>query len=434
MSSTLITLNATGTPGLPALGRTLTAFKEKVVGPESTDPKYLDSFAEQLSDLDVRSPNDRCRWALAGNALKTWEGEDPKDGFRRRIDELIDEHEGEIYKGWSVRCDATTRHRWMLGSDQAYARPTVVISHLHEMILKRTMRVILRSEILKSKGFELRRCANCDLEPLTVDTDATLHYLPSRFSLDEEPRQGLPISLCGAEIEVKNSTRSATLGGVLIFDGTYYGVTVAHAFTENGQSSKEGLSGPTNVTLYDSDWAESSSEDESIDLGSAKKRDTESPTPTMSTTYSKSSHGPLACAIRSDRLLVPDDMGYCLVAEISSQNPLRHTDDSTFDDVDWALIKISNPIYHGINGVVSDDGERGWLASTSFRNYPPRGSILTATRRGTMRGLGTGSTSSIKLLGSSRSRGVWSIQTERALGTYSATNLLVDMHLQPRAP
>ena len=337
MSSTLITVNAPGTPGLSAaLGRTLTAFIEKVVGPEPTDQQYLDSFAEQLSDLD-----DRCRWALAGSALKAWEGEDPTDGLRRRIDELVDEHEGEIYKGRSVRCDATTRHCWMLGSDKAYARPTVVICHSDKAILKKTMRVILRSKILKLKGFELRGC-DCDLELLTVSTKVALvHHV-------EELGQGLPISLCGAEIEVKNPTRSATLGGVLILDGTYYGVTVAHAFMESRQSSKEKLSRPTIVRLYDSDWAELSSEDASVDHDSAKRRETKSPTP-VSTIHNERSHQPMACAIRSDRLLVPDDLGYCLVAEISSQNPLRHTDDSTYDDVDWALIKISNPIYHGMN-------------------------------------------------------------------------------------
>ena len=410
--STLITVKAPGTLGLSALGRTLTAFKEKVVGSEPTDQQYLDSFAEQLSDLDDRSLNDRCRWALAGSALKIWEGEDPKDGLRRRIDELVDENEGEIYKGRSLRCNAIMRRCWMLGSDKAYARPTVVIFHNDKAILKETMRVILRSKILKLKGFKLKGCPNCDLELLTGVSEAKLiHYV-------EKVGQGLPIGLWGAEIEVKGSARVATLGGLLILDGMYYGVTVAHAFTENRQSSKEKLSRPTNVMLYDSDWAELSSEDESIDLDSAKRRDTKSPTPSVPTIHDGRSHQPMACAIRSDRLLVPDDMEYCLVAEISSQNPLRHTDDSTYDDVDWALIKISNPIYHGMNGVISDDGERGWLPSTSFRNYPPRGSILTATRRGTVRGLGTGSTSSIKFLGSSRSRSVWSIQTEKPLGTY----------------
>ena len=350
----------------------------------------------------------RCRWALAGSALITWEGEDPKDGLRRRIDELIDEHEGEIYRGRSVRCDATTRHCWMLGSDKAYARPTVVISHNDQAILKRTMRVILRPKTLKSKGFELKGCPNCDLELLTVDSKARLIHQV------DELGQGLPISLCGAEIEVKNPVRSATLGGVIILDGTYYGVTVAHAFTESRQASKDKLG--TNVVLYDSDWAEFSSGDEINGHGGSRKYG--SPTSSVSNTTKKTSRSAMACTIRSNHPLMRHDMGDFSVAFISSQNPLRDADDGYFDDVDWALIEISNPIYHGMNGVVSDDGKRSWLAFSSFRNYPPCGSILTATRKGTVRGIGTGSTSSIKLLGSSRNRDVWSIQTERGLGTY----------------
>lgn len=337
-----------------------------------------------------------------------WEGEDPKDGLRRRIDELVDEHEGEIYRGRSVRCDATTRHCWMLGSDKAYARPTVVISHNDQAILKRTMRVILRPKTLKSNGFELKGCPNCDLELLTVDSKARLvHHV-------DESGQGLPISLCGAEIEVKNPVRSATLGGVIILDKTYYGVTVAHAFTESRQASEKKLG--TNVMLYDSDWAESSSGDESIGHGGVRKN--RSLKSVVSNTLKRGSRPAVACALRANRPLIRHDMGDFPVAVISSQNPLRDADDDNYDDVDWALIEISNPIYHGMNGVVSNDEKSSWLAFSSFRNCPPRGSIITATRKGPVRGLGTGSTSSIKLLGSSRSRDVWSIQTERGLGTY----------------
>ena len=400
MSSSLITPNA---PGVPTLGRTLTAFKERIIGPEPTDQQYHDSFAERLSDL-----GGRCRWALAGSALIIWEGEDPRDGLRRRIDELVDEHEGEIHRGRSIRCDATTLHCWMMGSDKAYARPTVVIIHNDEAILKRTMRVILRRKMLKSKGFELKGCPNCDLELLTVDSKATL------IRQVDESGQGLPISLCGAEIEVKMPIRSATLGGAIIIDGTYYGVTVAHAFTEDRQASNDKLG--NDVMLYDSDWAESSSGDESMGHGAA--RICRSPTSSVSKIHEKTNCPAMACTIRSNRR---HDMGEFPVAVISSQNPLRDADDDSYDDVDWALIEISNPRYHGMNGVFLDNGKRSWLAFSSFRNYPPRGSILTATRKGAVRGLGTGSTSSIKLLGSSRNRAVWSIQTERALGAYLLT-------------
>ena len=400
MSSSLTTSH---TSALPGLGRSLTAFRERIVGPVPTNEQYHDSFAEQLSDLDGR-----CRWALAGKALIIWEGEDIRDGLRHRIDELVAEHEAEIYKGRSIRCDATTRHCWMLGSDKAFAHPTVVISHNDEVILKRTMHVIRRSKTLKSQGFNLKGCPNCDLVLLTKNSKARLiHHV-------DEVTQGLPISLCGAELEVRDPVRKATLGGVIILDGAYYGVTVAHAFTESQQALTDKLN--TNAVLYDSDWAESSSGDERLESDEASNRIL--PISPISNTHKKTSR-PVMARATSRAPWIPHDMGDFPVAFISSQNPLRDVDDGTYDDVDWALIEVSNPMYHGMNRVTTKKKEETWLASSSFRSFPPRGSILIVTCKGTVRGLGTGTTCSIKLLGSSRTRIMWSIQTERRLGTYS---------------
>ena len=381
----------------------MTAFKERIVGPVPTNEQYYDSFAEQLSDLDGR-----CRWALAGKALLIWEGEDTRDGLRPRIDELVAEHEAEIYKGRSIRCDATTRHCWMLGSDKANAQPTVVISHNDEVILKRTMRVIRRPKTLKSKGFKLKGCPNCDLVLLTKESMVSL------FSHVDEARQGLPISLCGAELLVRDPVRSATLGGVLILDGAYYGVTVAHVFTEPQQASTDKLD--SNAVLYDSDWAESSSGDERLGRGNESNR--VSPGSPTSSTHKKAS-SPIIARATSRAPLISQYMGDFPVVFISSQNPLRDVDDGSYDDVDWALIEVSNPMYHGMNRVVTNKKEESWLASSSFRSFPPRGPILIVTCKGTVRGLGTGTTCSIKLLGSSRTRIMWSIQTKTRLGTYS---------------
>ena len=396
-------LTTSHTSALPDLGRSLTAFKERIIGPVPTNDQYHDSFAEQLSDLDGR-----CRWALAGKALIIWEGEDTRDGLRQRIDELVAEHEAEIYKGRSIRCDATTRHCWMLGSDKAYAQPTVVISHNDEVILKRTMRVIRRPKTLKSKGFKLKGCPNCDLVLLTKESMVNL------FHHVDEARQGLPISLCGAELVVRDTVRRATLGGVLILDGAYYGVTVAHAFTEPQQASTDKLD--SNAVLYDSDWAESSSEEER--LGRGNESNCFSPGSPISSAHKETS-SPVIARATSKALSILQCMGDFSVAFISSQSPLRDVDDGIYDDVDWALIEVSNPMYHGMNGVATNKKEESWLASSSFRSSPPRGSILIVTCKGTVRGLGTGTTCSIKLLGSSRTRIMWSIQTERRLGTYS---------------
>ena len=270
----------------------------------------------------------------------------------------------------------------MLGSEKAYAHPTVVTSHNDLAILRNTMRVIRRPKTLKPKGFRLKGCPNCDLKLLTMASKARLiHHVA-------EVRQGMPISLCGAELEVRDPVRSATLGGVDILDGTYCGVTVAHAFTEIEQASKDKTD--TNVVFYDSDWADSSSEDESVGYSDAREREYWSPTSSVSTAYKKT-YRPATATISSNRPLIRHDMGDFSVAVISSQCPLRDVD-NICDDVDRDLIKISNPIYHCTNRKFTDDGKQSWLASSSLRNYAPRSSVLTATRKGTVRGLGTGST------------------------------------------
>ena len=299
----------------------------------------------------------------------------------------------------------------MLGPDKAHACPTVVISHNDEAILERTMRVLIRSKTLKQKGFELKGCPNCDLELFTMDSKARIINQVDELAL------GLPISLCGAEIEVSDSVRNATLGGVLIMDGKNYGVTVAHAFTETHQASKGRL--VTDVVLYDSDWAESSSGDDSTGHNSA--RGYRSPISSMFKAPEKEGRPAMACTIRSKQGMIHHENGTFPVSFISSPNPLRDVDDR-YDDVDWALIEISNPMYHGVDGIVSGDDMRGRLDLSSIRDHPPRGLILTVTTKGVVRGLGTRSTSSIKLLGSSRNRDVWSIQTERGLGAYAFKN------------
>jgi hypothetical protein len=104
------------------------------------------------------------------------------------------------------------------------------------------------------------------------------------------------------------------------------------------------------------------------------------------------------------------------VVAMSSQHPLGDGDDNTFDGLDWAVIEIRNPFHHGMNGVLLDKDARKWLYFKRFKKSAPRNAILVATRHGIVRGIGTGSASSIKLRGSSHFRNIWSIRPEEALG------------------
>lgn len=106
------------------------------------------------------------------------------------------------------------------------------------------------------------------------------------------------------------------------------------------------------------------------------------------------------------------------VVAMSSQNPLRDNEGVPFDGMDWALFAIRNPFHHGMNGVLLDKDERNWLYFQRFKASPPHGAIIVATRGGIVKGIGAGSSSSIKLRGSGQYRNVWSIQTETLLSRF----------------
>ena len=91
-----------------------------------------------------------------------------------------------MYNGENLRCTPTSRHCWIVGRDVSSARPTVIIACNVDRILKRTIRVISRHEVLKLKGFDLKGFSSCDLQLLTAasaahpkqNLDALLQGLP----------------------------------------------------------------------------------------------------------------------------------------------------------------------------------------------------------------------------------------------------------------
>ena len=287
-------------------------------------------------------------------------------------------------------------------------RPTVIISHNAQPILKRTMRMIYRHGILRNYGFGLKGCPSCDLQLLYEQARAQI--TPPTFS------QGLPISLCGADISVGDPVRRATLGGVFILDETYYGITVAHAFTEKASTSYQEQNASSRCTLCDEDWAEDSSEDSSED--NASEGNVNRLTDVLPTSLAL--HGGdedqtlVEASVSSDK---PELVTFEVL--ISSQDPLRGRDGLPFDDLDWAVSEIVDCKYHGMNRFLLDEQNQEWLYVRALRYSPPQGRIIIATRRGVVKGLGTGSTTSIKLSESGCFRHVWSIQPDEALGMCS---------------
>ena len=302
----------------------------------------------------------------------------------------------------------------MLGRDQPSAGPTVVIAHGVPRILKRTMRVIDRHKILKERGFELRGCPKCDLHLLTDASSAQLTQYVDGASLN------LPLSLCGAEVAVGNPARYATLGGILTIAGELYAITVAHVFTEKVHVQTQNAVSDSNLILYDMDWANSSSEDCSLENDSLEGDHSDEE-------YATNVGVSRSTTLGMGRLrgLPPFDhsnhehaiqMGEFPLYRLSSESPLRIINDNTDDGMDWALLKVPRPWNHCVNGTPRNDSS--WLHFEKIREDGPSGPVLVVTRKGIVSGVGAGTASSIQLKGSSTYRNVWSVQSEHPLGMF----------------
>ena len=119
------------------------------------------------------------------------------------------------------------------------------------------MRAILRGEFLNNNGFRLKGLSPCDITLLAMADGHQVRLL----GIGHGEELGIPRSLCGAQVVVSGSNRLATIGGVITVDGTYYGLTVAHAFTEDILWTEQQETAGTGLKLYDSDWAYDSSDD-----------------------------------------------------------------------------------------------------------------------------------------------------------------------------
>jgi hypothetical protein len=238
---------STASPGgLSLLNISAIKHRVAVAGSERTSNRFQDSFGNQLSEI-----GGRCRWVLTGSALGIW-----LEDVCQKVAEALQWNEQSIYKGWSIR-EPIIEHCWMIGFDKSCAHPTVVISCQNPVILRKSMRAILKLKFLHERGFRLKGLPQCDLRLLA--TGDRYQVRVTCVGCDDE--FAIPRSLCGAEVIVGGSNRLATIGGVITVDGTYYGLTVAHAFTDDVLWTEQQEIMETDLQLYDSDLAYNSADD-----------------------------------------------------------------------------------------------------------------------------------------------------------------------------
>lgn len=296
---------------------------------------------------------------------------------------------------------------WMIceGSDWENAHPTVVAMCVSGRIAKRSIQVL--------EGNPQFRDLNLGFGFLAWEEEVTLLAGSRTATSNVEPAQSESLWLCGSRvliISVPVSATSlwnqATIGGVLLLNGTYYGLSTAHAFYQGTEeqgtdpSRDNGGDSPGDVceaSEDERDWQDYLKELEGLEASNsgeeARNPLATSEEPLATVVYltqdlgSSDIHRPemedsasnkARICLGNSRLvgflpkgpsINPDDLPESIVSR-GSQWISR--------ELDWALIRIHDPLFWEPNFFESTSG---MTLSTSFVSYsPPYGAVMIATR------------------------------------------------------
>lgn len=236
------------------------------------------------------------------------------------------------------------------------------------------------------------------------------------YDIDALDEDHVPLRIGAEEIFVPETGRPTTLGGFIMVDDVCFGLTTAHAFTEEDEGfGARSISGSiTELPLYDSDWAneDSSGDDENdgLDLPGQPHQE-------------QRLH-------RKRKSRTVEDQTYYTTA----WNALHITAKSRLSSaagLDWALCELGDWGKYAINGVYLRPEQRSagmpeHLRFRSIKTTPPLDKIFVATRSGAVPGIGTGSDRYIKFSRDNRYRRVWSVVLEETLSSGDSGSWVID--------
>ena len=238
-----------------------------------------------------------------------------------------------------------------------------------------------------------------------------------QHNVDTPEEDHVPLRFGAEEIFVPESSRPTTLGGFIMVDDVCFGLTTAHAFTEEDEGfGQRSISGSiTELPLYDSDWANEDSSDD------GDENDVLDPP--------GESHEERRLQQQRKSRIVEDQTYY--TTAWNSLHIIAKSQLSSTEGLDWALCELGDWGRYAINGVhlrpeLRSAGMPEHLLFRNIKTSPPIGKILVATRRGAVPGIGTGSNCSIKLTRDNRYRHFWSVELEESLSSGDSGSWVVD--------
>jgi hypothetical protein len=342
-------------------------------------------------------------WCPRGNLLEKWN----EDLLPQALGVLsADLSRRYIYKR-SKKEYPCSIDLWMIceGSDWESAHPTVVSMCVNGRVARRTILVLENNPQFRD--------LNLGFGFLCWEEEVSLLADNGIAASEVELSQCDSLRLCGSRVLITSfpfSTASrlnqATIGGVLLLNGTYYGLSTAHAFyhsreeqnTHHFNGNGQGDAGDMCEASEDTgDWenylnglngleASINGEEDSSALTAL-----EPPSPTVvylaREPVSSDTHIPEAEDSPTPKARKHFEtsslVGFLPKTPIAKSDELLERTDSRGSpwisrNLDWALIRIHDPRFWGPNLFES---MLGTTLSTSFVSYsPPHGAVMIATR------------------------------------------------------
>jgi len=384
----------------------LTAFSESKFNlfkkPKQPQPillpgRFDDSFGDEISTL-----NGRRRWRLAGTALSTWKRKLPIILEIRNNTELIN---AEGYLG--IHC-------WMIGYDKERAHPTVIVSsepEYHRTAVN-LLKLIEKLGTLRSEGFKARTMAG-SVSLSTGSTDITT----AQVSFQQRNS-----SICGAGVFVQQSQKYATVCCLLEVDGKLSPLTVAHAFTAETKSTKQTFDNGSGPRFYQDEWETDEEEDDYRESFSQEKANSEKQDYFSGVCwhFSGDYYGlhdtDTDSGVSTDWIEQADGQRNSLTTKPVSLTVSKIC--KIAEGCDWALLSTDNQTFTSRrlqNSVEIQDSDKQILL-TEVDSAAPTGEVWIVSRRGIMRGIGSGTSTIINLGSSIRYREAWTIEMRARIG------------------
>ena len=201
-------------------------------------------------------------WEATGPAADIFENE-----LFGIIDRLLQAHKEEIQSGEKTS-QTISFHLWMVGREARSARPTIIFTCKSPTYRAKVLRLLKQNNILEDfPGMALKSMDRMPAEPMS----GRHNRLQQLDGLAQNPEEVIiyspagTINSCGTSIFVGNN-HEATLGGILLINGIYYGFTSLHP--RNDENCRfESLIGEGGILAFDEDSdSQSTSKNEKITL------------------------------------------------------------------------------------------------------------------------------------------------------------------------